>query len=62
MPLLDQALYLYTLGLSVRDLHEALYVLFGHVLSREAANRKTIAAQSPRKRGAPAPSAIRRRS
>ncbi|HEX9371936.1 MAG TPA: transposase [Roseiflexaceae bacterium] len=48
MPLvLDQALYLYTLGLSLRDLQEALYVLFGHVLSREAVNRVTIAAQSP---------------
>jgi len=48
MPLvLDQALYLYTLGLSVRDLQEALYVLFGHVLSRDAMNRVTIAAQSP---------------
>jgi transposase-like protein len=48
MPLLlDQALYLYTLGLSVRDLQEALYVLFGHVLSREAVNRVTRAAQSP---------------
>ncbi len=48
MPLLlDQALYLYTLGLSIRDLQEALYVLFGHVLSPEAVNRVTIAAQSP---------------
>jgi putative transposase len=48
MPLLlDQALYLYTLGLSIRDLQEALYVLFGHVLSREAVNRVTIAASSP---------------
>ena len=48
MPLLlDQALYLYTLGLSIRDLQEALYVLFGHVLSREAVNRVTIAARSP---------------
>ena len=48
MPLvLDQALYLYTLGLSLRDLQEALYVLFGQVLSREAVNRVTIAAQSP---------------
>jgi putative transposase len=48
MPLLlDQALYLYTLGLWLRDLQEALYVLFGHVLSREAVNRVTIAAQSP---------------
>jgi transposase-like protein len=51
MPLLlDQALYLYTLGLSLRDLQEALYVLFGHVLSREAVNRVTIAAQSPMER------------
>src|SRR5215207_5012234 len=48
MPLLlDQALYLYTLGLSIRDLQEALYVLFGHILSREAVNRVTRAAQSP---------------
>lgn len=48
MPLLlDQALYLYTLGLSIRDLQEALYVLFGHVLSREAVNRVTRAARSP---------------
>jgi putative transposase len=48
MPLLlDQALYLYTLGLSIRDLQGALYVLFGHVLSREAVNRVTRAAQSP---------------
>ena len=48
MPLvLDQALYLYTLGLSLRDLQEAVYVLYGHVLSREAVNRVTIAAQSP---------------
>jgi len=48
MPLLlDQALYVYTLGLSIRDLQETLYVLFGHVLSREAVNRVTRAAQSP---------------
>jgi transposase-like protein len=45
--LLDQALYLYTLGLSLRDLQEALYVLFGRVLSRDAINRVTLAAQSP---------------
>jgi putative transposase len=44
---LDHALYLYTLGLSIRDLQEALYLVFGHVLSREAVNRVTIAAQSP---------------
>jgi putative transposase len=48
MPLLlDQALYLYSLGLSLRDLQETLYVLFGHVLSRSAVNRVTLAAQSP---------------
>jgi transposase-like protein len=46
-PVLDLALYLYTLGLSIRDLQEALYLIFGHVLSREAVNRVTIAAQSP---------------
>jgi transposase-like protein len=45
--LLDQALYLYTLGLSRGELQEALYVLFGHVLSRDAINRVTLAAQSP---------------
>jgi transposase-like protein len=47
---LDQALYLYILGLSIRDLQEALYLVFGHVLSREAVNRVTIAAQSPMQR------------
>jgi transposase-like protein len=47
---LDQALYLYTLGLSVRDLQEAVSVLFGHVLSRDAINRVTLAAQSPMQR------------
>ena len=47
---LDQARYLYTLGLSIRDLQEALYLLFGHVLSREASNRVTVAAQSPMQR------------
>jgi transposase-like protein len=46
--LLDQALYLYTIGLSIRDLQEALYVFCGHVLSRDAINRVTLAAQSPR--------------
>jgi putative transposase len=51
MPIvLDQALYLYTVGLSVRDLQEAVYVLFGHVLSRDAVNRVTLAAQSPMQR------------
>ena len=47
---LDQALYLYTLGLSIRDLQEALYLVFGHVLAREAVGRVTIAAQSPMQR------------
>ena len=47
---LDQALYLYTLGLSIRDLQEALYLLFGHLLSREAVNRVTVAARSPMQR------------
>jgi putative transposase len=47
---LDQALYLYTLGLSIRDLQEALYLVFGHVLSRQAVNRVTVAAQSPMQR------------
>ena len=45
--LLDQALYLYTIGLSIRDLQEALYLFCGHVLSRDAINLVTIAAQSP---------------
>jgi len=43
---LDQALYLYTLGLSIRDLQEALYLVFSHVLSRDAVNRVTVAAQT----------------
>lgn len=43
----DQALYFYTIGLSVRDLQEQLYIAFGHVLSREAVNRVTRAAQAP---------------
>lgn len=44
---LDKLCYLYTMGLSLRDLEEGLYVLFGHVLSRGAINRVTLAAQSP---------------
>jgi len=46
-PVLDQALYLSTLGLSLRDLQEALSIAFGHVLSREAVNRVTREAQAP---------------
>lgn len=44
---LDQALYMYTLGLSIRDLQETVFVVFGHLLSRDALNRVTLAAQSP---------------
>lgn len=44
---LDKALYLYCLGLSLRDLQEALFLFLGHVLSRTAVNRVTLAAQSP---------------
>jgi transposase-like protein len=38
---LDQLLYLYTLGLSLRDLQEALVVLLGATMSRSAINRIT---------------------
>jgi transposase-like protein len=44
---LDTLCYLYTLGLSLRDLQEGLYVAFGGVLSRSAINRVTLAAQAP---------------
>ncbi len=39
--LLDVALYLYVLGLSLRDLQEALYLMIGQMLSRSAINRIT---------------------
>lgn len=45
--LLDRALYCYTLGLSLRDLQEMLYLFLGQVLSRSAVNRVTLAAQTP---------------
>jgi putative transposase len=45
--LLDKALYCYTLGLSLRDLQEMLYLFLGHVLSGSAVNRVTLAAQTP---------------
>src|SRR5262245_38585349 len=45
--LLDTLCYFYTLGLSLRDLQEGLYVAFGGVLSRTAINRVTLAAQTP---------------
>jgi hypothetical protein len=44
---LDTLCYLYTMGLSLRDLQEGLYVAFGGVLSRSAVNRVTLAAQAP---------------
>jgi transposase-like protein len=44
--LLDSLLYLYVLGLSVRDLQEALLILFGPVLSVSAINQVTLAAQA----------------
>ncbi len=45
-PLLDKALYLYVLGLSVRDLQEGLFLFLGHLLSRTAVNRVTVAVQT----------------
>lgn len=44
---LDALCYLYTMGLSLRDLQEGLYVLFGSVLSRHAINRVSLAAHAP---------------
>jgi transposase-like protein len=40
--LLDWAAYLYVMGLSLRDLQEALYFLLGDVVSRTAINRITL--------------------
>lgn len=44
--LLDALLYLYVLGLSLRDLQEALTILFGPVLSVSAINQVTTQVQS----------------
>jgi transposase-like protein len=44
--LLDALLYLYVLGLSLRDLQEALTILFGPVLSVSAINQVTSRVQS----------------
>ena len=44
--LLDTALYIYVLGLSLRDLQEALYLVMGQMLSVTAINRITNTAQS----------------
>lgn len=40
--LLDYAGYLYVMGLSLRDLQEALYFLVDNVLSRSAVNQVTL--------------------
>lgn len=39
---LDYASYLYVMGLSLRDLQEALYLLMGKVLSRSVVNQVTL--------------------
>lgn len=44
--LLDFAGYLYIMGLSLRDLQEALYFLLGRVLSRSAVNQVTLKVQA----------------
>ena len=44
--LLDTASYLYVMGLSIRDLQEALYLLLGHVLSRSSVNQVTTRIQA----------------
>lgn len=44
--LLDWAAYLYVMGLSLRDLQEALYFLLGDVVSRSAVNRVTLRTQA----------------
>lgn len=43
--LLDWLCCLYVMGLSLRDLQEALYSLVGHVLSRSAVNQVTLKVQ-----------------
>ncbi len=44
--LMDFAGYLYVMGLSLRDLQEALYFLLGKVLSRTAVNQVTLKVQA----------------
>ncbi len=44
--LLNWLCCLYVMGLSLRDLQEALYFLIGHVLSRSAVNQVTLAVQN----------------
>jgi transposase-like protein len=43
--LLDWLAYVYVMGLSLRDLQEALYILMGSVLSRGALNQVTLQVQ-----------------
>lgn len=43
--LLDWLCCLYVMGLSLRDLQEALYFLIGHVISRSAVNQVTLKVQ-----------------
>ena len=44
--LIDTVGYLYTMGLSLRDLQEALYLLMGQVLSATAINNATLRVQT----------------
>lgn len=53
--LLDYAGYLYVMGLSLRDLQEALYFLVDNVLSRSAVNQVTLQVQSQMQRYRQAP-------
>lgn len=53
--LLDFAGYLYVMGLSLRDLQEALYFLLGSVLSLSAINRVTLRVQEQMKTEQQAP-------
>ena len=46
---LDSLLYLYVMGLSLRDVQEALYVVFGSLLSVSAINQITLKVQSEMK-------------
>ena len=43
---IDQVGYLYTMGLSLRDMQEALYLLMGQVLSPTAINKATLRVQT----------------
>jgi transposase-like protein len=53
--LLDWLCCLYVMGLSLRDLQEALYFLVGHVLSRSAVNQVTLKVQQQLERHRQAP-------